>query len=53
MTNKKGEGNVLFRVELRQPIFLKLRNIIFIFQEFFDWALNKNIDYQGDMGVNL
>merc|ERR1712013_784986 len=34
MTNKKGEGNVLFR-------------------EFFDWALNKNIDYQGDMGVNL
>ena len=23
-----------------------------IFQEFFDWALNKNIDYQGDMDVN-
>eukprot|EP00090_Calanus_glacialis_P011768 TRINITY_DN20162_c0_g1_i4.p1 TRINITY_DN20162_c0_g1~~TRINITY_DN20162_c0_g1_i4.p1 ORF type:complete len:189 (-),score=61.02 TRINITY_DN20162_c0_g1_i4:146-712(-) len=33
MTNKKGDGNVLFR-------------------EFFDWALNKNIDFQGDMGVN-
>merc|ERR1711915_142387 len=33
MTNKKGEGNFLFR-------------------EFFDWALNKNIDFQGDMGVN-
>lgn len=34
LTNKKGEGNVLFR-------------------EFFDWAIHKNIDHQGDMGVNL
>ena len=61
LTNKKGEGNVLFRVS--DQSFLQanqihafmsaITQIMLQFQEFFDWALHKNIDYQGDMGVNL
>ena len=49
LTNKKGEGNVLFRVSLAVFFLFVIRH----FQEFFDWAINKNIDFQGDMGVNL
>ena len=49
LTNKKGEGNVLFRVSSSANISV-INNL---FQEFFDWAIHKNIDHQGDMGVNL
>ena len=45
MTNKKGEGNVLFTV--RPSPSLESHH-----QEFFNWALNKNMDFQGNMGVN-
>ena len=52
MTNKKGEGNVLFRVKLEERYGYGSL-LIDKLQEFFDWAIHKNIDYQGDMGVNL
>ena len=54
LTNKKGEGNVLFRVTSTVPASHRRPSVINnLFQEFFDWAIHKNIDHQGDMGVNL
>ena len=50
LTNKKGEGNVLFRVSLETAAASCWLNLIS--QEFFEWAINKHIDFMGDMGVN-